>query len=117
MSRIVKRKNSGVVSSSTKRTYLKQSDIPGISLDEALRLPQALFDHYAGKATAPLHVAKALNIDPKGSQLRVLSGAAIAFGLVEGGAQAVSISVTELAGRILRPKCLSGNLLNRLSQM
>jgi hypothetical protein len=33
-----------------------------------------------------------------------LTGAAIAFGLVEGGAQAASISVTELAKRILRPK-------------
>jgi hypothetical protein len=87
-----------------KRTYLKQSDVPSASLDEALRIPQALFDHYAGKAAAPLYVAKALNVDPKGSQLKVLSGAAIAFGLIEGGAQATSISVTELARRILRPK-------------
>jgi predicted nucleotide-binding protein len=33
-----------------------------------------------------------------------LSGAAIAFGLIEGGAQATSISITDLAKRILRPK-------------
>jgi predicted nucleotide-binding protein len=87
----------------SKRTYLKQQDVPSASLDEALRLPQAVFDHYAGKATSPLYVAKALNVDPKGSQLKVLSGAAIAFGLIEGGAQAASISVTDLAKRILRP--------------
>jgi hypothetical protein len=73
-----------------KRTYLKQADVPSASLDE-------------GKPTSPLYVAKALNIDPNGSQLKVLSGAAIAFGLTEGGAQAASISVTELARRILRP--------------
>lgn len=86
-----------------KRTYLKQTDVPSASLDEALRLPTAIFDHYAGKATQPLFVAKALNIDPKGSQLIVLSGASIAFGLTEGGAQAASIVVTDLARRILRP--------------
>lgn len=87
-----------------KRTYLKQSDVPGASLEEALRIPQAILDHYAGKPTAPLYVAKALNVDPKGSQLKLLSGASIAFGLIDGGAQASTISVTELAKRILRPK-------------
>ena len=90
--------------SAPKRTYLKQSDVPSASLDEALRLPQAILDHYAGKPTSPLYVAKALNVDPKGSQLKVLSGASIAFGLIEGGAQAATISVTDLARRILRPK-------------
>lgn len=97
-------KKAGVLESATKRTYLKQQDVPSASLDEALRLPQAVLDHYAGKPTAPLYVAKALNVDPKGSQLKVLSGAAIAFGLIEGGAQAAYISVTDLARRILRPK-------------
>jgi len=71
-----------------KRSYLKQSEVPSASLEEALRVPQAILDHYAGKSSAPLQVAKALNMDPKGSQVRVLSGAAIAFGLIEGGAQA-----------------------------
>lgn len=87
-----------------KRAYIKQSDVPGASLEEALRIPQAIFDHYAGKPTAPLYVAKALNVDPNGRQLRLLSGASSAFGLIEGGAQASSISVTDLAKRILRPK-------------
>jgi hypothetical protein len=84
-----------------KRSYLKQADVPIASLDDALRLPQAIFDHYAGKPTTPFNVAKALNVDPKGSQL---SGAAIAFGLIEGGARASAISVTDLARRVIRPK-------------
>lgn len=88
----------------SKRTYLKQLDVPAASMDEAMRVPQAILDHYAGKPTSPLYVAKALNVDPKGSQLKVLSGAAIAFGLIEGGSQAASIGVTDLAKRILRPK-------------
>lgn len=87
-----------------KRAYLKQSDVPSSSLDDALRVPQAIFDHYAGKPASPMQVAKALNVDPKGSQLRVLAGAANAFGFVEGGAQASAISVTDLARRVLRPK-------------
>lgn len=93
-----------------KRVYLKQADVPSASLDEALRVPQVILDHYAGKPSTPLQVAKALNMDPKGSQVRVLSGAAIAFGLIEGGAQATSISITELARRILRPKLESDDL-------
>lgn len=87
-----------------KRAYVKQSDVPMTSLEYALRMPQAILDHYAGKPVSPLQLAKALEMDPKGSQIRVLSGAAIAFGLVEGGAQATSISVTTLARRILRPR-------------
>ena len=95
---------SAVAAAPEKRTYLKQSDVPGASLDDALRIPRAIVDHYAGKATAPLYVAKALNIDPKGRQLKLLSGASSAFGLIEGGAQAANISITELARRVLRPK-------------
>ncbi len=87
-----------------KRSYVKQADVPTTSLDEALRIPQAIFDHYAGHATAPFHVAKALSVDPRGSQMRLLSGAGIAFGLIEGGAQATNIAVTELARRIMRPR-------------
>lgn len=90
--------------SGPKRAYLKQSDVPATSLDEALRVPQAILDHYAGSATSPLHLAKALNVDPGGSQFRVLTGAAIAYGLTEGGAQASAIEVTDLARSILRPK-------------
>ena len=46
-----------------KRTYLKQSDVPAASLDDALRVPQTIFEHYAGKPTSPLYLAKALNVD------------------------------------------------------
>jgi hypothetical protein len=102
MSKPPRRGNAAI--SASKRPYLKQADVPSASLTDALRVPQAILDHYAGKATPPLQVAKALNVDPKGSQVRVLSGASIAFGLIDGGAQAASISVTDVARRILRPK-------------
>ena len=88
----------------SRRAYVKQADVPNASLEDALRVPKAIFDHYGGKAATPMQVAKALDVDPKGSQLRLLSGAAIAFGLIEGGAQATTITVTELARRIVRQK-------------
>ena len=94
-----------------KRGYLKQTDVPGASLEDALRIPRAILDHHAGQAISPLYVAKALDIDPKGSHFRVLSGAAIAFGLIDGGAQAASISLTDLARRVLRPKVEGGEIL------
>lgn len=87
-----------------KRVYVKQTDVPGASLDDALRVPQAILDHYAGRPATPIQVGKALQVDPRGSQIKVLTGAAIAFGLIEGGAQASSISITEAARQILRPK-------------
>ncbi|WP_444996416.1 hypothetical protein [Aliikangiella sp. IMCC44359] len=86
-----------------KRSYLKQSDVPRTSLDEALRVPKAILEQYAGEATTPFNVAKAIDLDPKGSQMKVITGSAIAFGLTEGGAQSSSISITELAKTILRP--------------
>lgn len=99
------------VETQAKRPYLKQADVPIASLEDALRIPRALFDHYAGKPTAPFGVARAMDVDPKGSQLRVLSGAAIAFGLIEGGAQAATIGATDLAKRIVRPKAEGDDLL------
>lgn len=98
------KKSSVTAKPESKRTYIKQSDVPLMSVDEALRIPQAILDHYAGKPTQPLYVAKAFNIDPRGAQLKLLSGAAIAYGLIDGGAQATTMSLTELARRILRPK-------------
>ena len=92
-----------------KRSYLKQSDVPAASLEDALRVAQAIFEHYAGRPTSPLHLAKALNVDPGGSQLKVLTGASMAFGLTEGGAQASNIVVSDLAKRILRPTMEGGS--------
>jgi predicted nucleotide-binding protein len=99
---MAKKKNNGTPA--LKRVYVKQSDVPLASLDDALRIPQAILDHYAGKPSTPIQLGKALQMDPGGSQLRVLTGAAIAFGLIEGGAQASSISVSEPSKQILRPK-------------
>jgi predicted nucleotide-binding protein len=86
-----------------KRPRLMQEDVPGYSLNDALRVPQALLDNFAGEATPPLRVAMAMGLQPSSSNFRQLCGAAIAYGLTEGGCNAISIKPEALAKRIFRP--------------
>ena len=87
----------------TQRSYVSQSDVPAGSLDRALRIPRAISDNYGYKPTSPLQVAVALDMQPSSSSFRMLTGAAIAYGLTSGGYNAESISITPLAMRIVRP--------------
>lgn len=90
-------------SSEPKRTRISQSDFPNFSLEEALRVARGLWDHYAGKPTAPHNVAMALNLSPTSGGWRNLCGAAIAYGLTEGGYNASDINLTDLGRRIVAP--------------
>lgn len=86
-----------------KRSRISQADVPAYSLEHALRIPTAIFENYALKATKPLDVAAAMNLTPGSSQFKMLSGAAIAYGLTVGGYNASEIEVTALSRKILRP--------------
>jgi predicted nucleotide-binding protein len=85
------------------RSYVSQADVPAGSLDRALRIPRAIADNYGYKPTSPLQVAVALDVQPSSSNFRMLTGAAIAYGLTSGGYNADSISISPLAMRIVRP--------------
>jgi predicted nucleotide-binding protein len=85
------------------RSYVSQADVPAGSLDRALRIPRAIADNYGYKPTSPLQVAVALDVHPSSSSFRMLTGAAIAYGLTAGGYNAETISITPLAMRIVRP--------------
>lgn len=82
---------------------ISQSDIPGVSLEQALRVPRAISDNYAKSPTRPLDVATALNMSPKSGPFRRLCGAAIGYGLTEGGSNAPLITITALSKRIVSP--------------
>jgi len=69
---VMKKKATAKPAPAGKRSYLKQSDVPAASLDEALRVPEAIYNNYGGVSATPLQVAKALNMDPGGSQIKVL---------------------------------------------
>jgi predicted nucleotide-binding protein len=86
-----------------KRVYLSQADVPACSLEKAIRVPSSIADNYGYKPTVPLQVASALEIQPSSSGFRMLTGAAIAYGLTTGGYNADTISISPLGMRIVRP--------------
>ncbi len=91
------------VAKPVQRSYVSQADVPASSLEKALRVPRAIADNYGYKPTSPLQVAVALDMQPTSSGLRMLTGAAIAYGLTVGGYNAEVISITPLGMRIIRP--------------
>lgn len=82
---------------------MKQTDVPAYSLSDALRVPRAIHNNYGGDPTKPLDVAAAMDLKPSSSLFRMLAGAAIAYGLTEGGYNAPEISLTPLSQKILKP--------------
>src|SRR6185437_14098565 len=79
------RSDSGDSDAQSRRSRVSQSDVPAYSLDQALRIAEAIAENYASKPTAPLDVAAALTLSPASSQFRMMCGASIAYGLTEGG--------------------------------
>lgn len=92
-------KNGGAA---TQRAYVSQSDVPGYSLERALKIARTIGDNYGYKPTTPLQVAKALEVAPNSGGFRMLTGASIAYGLTIGGYNADTISITNLGLRIVR---------------
>lgn len=86
-----------------RRSRISQGDIPAIPLDKALRVPHAIADNYASHPTRPRDVASALDVQPSSGGFRAECGAAIGYGLTEGGPNAPEISLTPLGKRIVTP--------------
>lgn len=86
-----------------KRTRVSQADVPSISLDQALRVPRAIAEHYAKSPTRPLDVAIALDMSPTSGPFRTLCGAAVGYGLTDGGPNASQISLTPVGLRVVAP--------------
>jgi predicted nucleotide-binding protein len=86
-----------------KRTRVSQADVPRHGLQEAVRIPRTLEDHYGGGPASPMDVAASLEITPASSWFRTLTGAAIAYGLTEGGYNSTEIKLTPLGSRVVAP--------------
>lgn len=86
-----------------KRAFLSQSDFPVATLTEALRIPRALADNFAGGDTPPHDVALAIELSPTSSQWRMLAGCALAYGLTTASFSAERIALTDLGRRIVMP--------------
>ncbi len=102
-----KKKNYG------KRTYYKQSDFPLTSLQQAQKIASALVDNFAADAGSPPDVALALGISPTSSGWQALTGAAIAYGLIDGGWNANATKLTPLGRKLVAPQTEGEDLLAR----
>lgn len=89
--------------STQKQTRISQGRCPLVSLEDALRIPQAIRQELAGQADVPMMVAKACGISPTSSHWRVLSSAAVAYGLTTGAYNAKEIGLTPLGSRAVSP--------------
>jgi len=74
-----------------------------MSLEQALRVARAIGENYAYRPTRPLNVAQAMNMSPTSGPFRMITGAAVAYGLTTGAAQAPEIGLTPIGMRIVRP--------------
>jgi hypothetical protein len=111
-------KASGGVSADTsaaksRRARLSQEDVPGYSLDQALRVAQAIADSNAFRPTRPLSVAQALNMTPSSGGFRGITGAAVAYGLTTGAYNSVEIGLTPIGLRIVRPTAEGDDLAGK----
>lgn len=87
----------------TRATRIMQTNVPSCSIEEALKVPRAIWDHLAGKVSTPLQVSQALDMSPTSSKLREITGASIAYGFTSGGWNAKEISLETLGKRAVAP--------------
>jgi predicted nucleotide-binding protein len=96
-----------------KRAYYKQSDFPLMSLQQAQKIASAIVDNFAGDGGSPPDVALALGISPTSSAWPALTGAAIAYGLINGGINANTMKLTNLGKRLVAPEVEGEDLIAR----
>ena len=85
------------------RVRIPQSRIPRLTLQESIRIAQALYDDFAGKSAQPHQLAMATDLSPTSSGWQYLCGASLAYGLTEGGYNAARISLTSLGKKLVAP--------------
>ena len=83
-----------------KRVYISQAEIPKYSLEDCIRLGQALHDNFNGSAP-PHELANALDISPTSSSWQFITGAAVAYGITVGAYNASEIKLAEIGRRIV----------------
>jgi hypothetical protein len=83
-----------------KRVYISQAEIPKYSLEDCIKLGQALHDNFNGSAP-PHELANALDISPTSSSWQFITGAAVAYGITVGAYNASEIKLGEIGRRIV----------------
>lgn len=89
--------------SKKKQLRISQSACPQHTLEDALKIPRAIKDNFAGHPVDPMLLSQACGYSPASSTWRTLIGAAIAYGITEGGYNSKEISISPLGERIVSP--------------
>jgi predicted nucleotide-binding protein len=84
------------------RAYVSQTDVPSVSLEQAIRVPTAIAEHYAGGSVTSLQLASGMMLRPTSGQFRQLCGAAFAYGLTSGSYNSDKIKLEQLGRRIVQ---------------
>lgn len=90
-------------SSAKKHARISQSACPSHTLEDALKIPLAIKENFAGLPTDPMLLSQACGYSPSSSTWRTLTGAAIAYGITDGGYNSKEISIAPLGERIVAP--------------
>lgn len=88
---------------SKRRSPVSQGDVPSLPLEKARRVATAITENYAADPTRPIDVASALKVSPTSGPFRLLCGAALGYGLTDGGPNATLIGLTPLGRRLETP--------------
>jgi predicted nucleotide-binding protein len=92
------------VKGTKRKTRVAQADIPRYTVQEALRIAEALVDNYAKAPTKPLHLAAAIDMSVNSGPFRMLLGASSAYGLTTGAYDSGVISLTPLGKQVVDAK-------------
>lgn len=80
-----------------------KSEFPKHTLEQTLRVPQAIEDANGGKPMPPLDVAQAIGVSPGSSDFRVLLSSSFKYGLTDGSYKSDRISLVALGTAIVAP--------------
>ena len=99
--------------STREKIYFKQSDFPLVMLQQAQKIASAMVDNFGGGSAPPPDVALALDISPTSSAWQYLTGAAVAYGLTDGGYNAEVIKLLPLGRKLVAPEEEGEDLASR----
>lgn len=81
-----------------------QSEFPKDTLEQSLRVAQALEEANGGQPLPPVETATALGISPGSSDFRALLSSSFKYGLTSGSYKSERIELTDLGRQIVEPK-------------
>jgi len=93
-----------------KRGRVSQADVPRHDLEDSIKVPRAIEDHYGGGSASPMDVATSLKSTPASSGFRTITGAAVAWGLTDGAYNSQEIKVTALGRRVVSPTAVGDDV-------